>query len=178
MLMNFGQPTDGVFQTAFVVPDLRAAINRYVNEARIGPWFLLDRLDSSEGSYRGAPSRSAITLAMAFSGGLQIELIQPLDDQPSVYKELIDARGHGFHHFGKVVTDLDAETERLRACGHDEVFRMPVPTGGDVVYFDAKGALPGFLEIFEGTPGMEAAFTRFQQASVGWDGSDPVRSFV
>lgn len=178
MRMDFGQPADGIFQTAFVVPDLRAAIDRYVNDARVGPWFLLDRLDSSEGTYRGGPSRSAITLAMAFSGGLQIELIQPLDDEPSVYKELIDERGHGFHHYGKVVTSLAEEVERLRARGHEEVFRMPVPTGGDVVYFDTRGELPGFLEVFEGTPGMEATFTRFHLASVGWTGEDPVRAFM
>src|SRR5262249_43686416 len=130
------------------------------------------------GTYRGAPSRSAITLAMAFSGHMQIELIQPLDDEPSVYKELIDARGYGFHHFGKVVTDLARETARLRARGFEEAFRMPVPTGGDVVYFDCKGELPGFLEVFEGTPGMEETFTRFHQAAVGWNGSEPVRSFL
>jgi hypothetical protein len=169
---------DGIFQTAFVVPDLRAAIDRYVADAGVGPWFLLDRLDSAQGTYRGGPSRSAITLAMAFSGGLQIELIQPLDEEPSVYKELIDARGYGFHHFGKVVTDLDRAAERLHARGYEEVFRLPVPTGGDVVYFDANGDLPGFLEIFEGTPGMEEVFTRFHLASVGWRGDEPVRSFL
>jgi hypothetical protein len=42
---------------------------------------------------------------------------------------------------------------------------------------DMKGALPGFLELIEIGPLMDQAFSRFYAASLGWDGSDPVRSF-
>ncbi len=52
-----------------------------------------------------------------------------------------------------------------------------MPSGGEVIYFDPKGASPGFIEIFEASPGMEEAFTRFYLASVGWHGEDPVRPF-
>ncbi|HZD53524.1 MAG TPA: hypothetical protein VE175_10790 [Woeseiaceae bacterium] len=43
---------------------------------------------------------------------------------------------------------------------------------------DTRGELPGFIELIEVGDLMEAVFTRFYQASVGWDGSDPVRPFA
>ena len=178
MLLDFGQPANGIFQFAYVTGDLRATIDDYVNDARVGPWFLLDRLESTLGTYRGQPSRAAVKLAMAFTGHAQIELIEPLDEEPSVYKELLDTNGPGFHHFGKLTTDLARESKRLQTSGFIEAFRMPVPTGGEVVYFDTKGHLPGFLEIFEGTPPVNELFTKFYHASVGWNGDDPVRPFL
>jgi hypothetical protein len=36
---------------------------------------------------------------------------------------------------------------------------------------------PGMIEFIEATPGMDQAFTAMWQASVGWDGSDPIRGF-
>jgi hypothetical protein len=54
-----------------------------------------------------------------------------------------------------------------------------VPTGGEVVYLDnGTGPQLGFLELLPVTPGMDATFTRFWEASRGWDGSDPVRDFI
>ena len=60
-----------------------------------------------------------------------------------------------------------------------EAFRASVPTGGEVVYLDnGTGAQLGFLELLPVTPGMDETFTRFWEASRGWDGTDPVRSFI
>jgi hypothetical protein len=40
-LVGFGQPDDGIIQMAYVVPDLRAAINTWVEQLGVGPWFVL-----------------------------------------------------------------------------------------------------------------------------------------
>jgi len=56
-------------------------------------------------------------------------------------------------------------------------FRAGVPTGGEVAYLDTHGALPGFLELIETSPGMERAFAGFYGAALSWDGSDPIRRF-
>jgi catechol 2,3-dioxygenase-like lactoylglutathione lyase family enzyme len=178
MLLNFGQPVDGIAQTAFVVPDLRAAIDRWVADLGVGPWFVRDRLEGLNPIYRGAPATSAVTLAMGFAGNMQIELIQPLNDAPSIYKETIEARGYGFHHVGYAASDFAATLERFRALGYEEAYRAGVPTGGDVVFFDTKGALPGFVEVFEASAAVEEVFTRFYIASVGWNGEQPVRPFM
>ncbi|AKH42581.1 hypothetical protein FHS61_000351 [Altererythrobacter atlanticus] len=177
--LGYGQPMGGVAQTAFVVPDLQEAIQRWIVDMRAGPFFVLDHFLVEGQTYRGQESTADITIAMGFAGHMLIELIQPLDANPSVYQETIGKRGYGFHHFGIACADVDAASRDYQARGYEEAFRAAVPTGGEVVYLDnGTGADWGFLELLPVTPGMDQAFTRFWQASRDWDGSDPVRPFL
>ena len=57
-------------------------------------------------------------------------------------------------------------------------FRAGVPTGGDVAYMDAHGALPGFVELISTNALMERAFSRFYAAALAWDGTTPIRPFA
>jgi len=176
--LDFGQPELGIFQMAYVVADIDAAMAQWTRDLRVGPWFLLDRFTGEDPIYRGAPSQMAVTIAMAFAGHMQIELLQPLDDHRSVYRETIDRQGHGFHHYGIGSRDFEGDIARYEAQGYELAFRAGVPTGGSVGYMDTKGALPGFVELIELSDVMEQVFTGFYAASLGWDGSDPIRPFA
>lgn len=174
----FGQPRGGIFQMAYVVQDLDAAIAYWIRDLKVGPWFRLDRFDGGpDAAHRGGGYTATVDLAMAFAGHMQIELIQPNDEEPSVYREMIDATGYGFHHFGVASDDVEADIAELEAKGYELAFKASVPTGGHVAYMDAGAGQPGFLELCAATPAFEELFGRFHQASIGWDGSDPVRPF-
>ena len=177
-LLSFGQPANGIMQMAYVVPDLKAAIGTWAERLRVGPWFVLDRFAGLNPVYRSKPSRAEIALAMSFAGHMNIELIQPLDEHPSVYREHIDRHGHGFHHFGIATADFAADLERYEAKGMEVAFRLGVPTGGEVAYLDTHGTLPGFVELIETSPGMERAFAGFYGAALAWDGTNPIRPFA
>ena len=43
---------------------------------------------------------------------------------------------------------------------------------------DTSADLTAMLELIELGADFEAMFNRFYRASIGWDGKDPVRSFV
>ncbi len=177
--LGFGQPLEGVAQTAFIVPDLTAAIQHWVADLRAGPFFVLPNLLVPGQTYRGEPSRADVTLAMGFAGHMMIELIQPLDKNPSVYRETIDKRGYGYHHMGIACADVEASAADYATRGWLEAYRAAVPTGGEVVYLDnGTGADLGFIELLPVTPGMDETFTRFWEASRNWDGSDPIRPFT
>jgi hypothetical protein len=177
--LGFGQPMGGVAQTAFITPDLHGEIRRWAADMRAGPFFVLDHLLAPGQTYRGEESRADVTLAMGFAGHMLIELIQPLDENPSVYREAIEKRGYGFHHLGIACADVDASSRDYQAKGYHEAYRAAVPTGGEVVYLDnGKGAELGFLELLPVTPAMDETFTRFWEASRDWDGSDPIRPFM
>jgi hypothetical protein len=175
--LGFGQEVGQIIQMAYVVEDISASINWWIEDAKTGPWFLLDHFWAEEQRYRGAPSQADVSIAMGFAGHMCIELIQPLDDHPSVYKEIIDRRGYGFHHMGLCVADVDAEIAAYEARGYALAFRAKVPTGGAVAYMDDGRNDPGFLELIPATAGMDEVFTKFWRASVDWDGSDPIRLF-
>ena len=175
--LGFGQDIGRIIQTAYVVKDIHTAIDWWVRSAQTGPWFLLDHFLADDHVYRGQQSTADVAIAMGFAGSMCIELIQPLDDQPSVYKETVDQRGYGFHHLGLAVADVDAEITAYRAKGYEVAFHAGVPTGGAVAYLDNGLNDPGFLELIPATLGMDEVFTRFWAASQSWDGSDPVRPF-
>lgn len=177
-LYTFGQPHGGIIQTAYVVADIHDAMEKWRTRLNVGPWFLLDHFTGEEATYRGGSAVADIAIAMGFAGHMQIELLQPNDDHPSVYKETIEERGYGFHHFGKSSLDYAADLKAYKAHGYELAFEAKVPSGGLVGYLDTKGELPGFLELIEDTPGLDEMFSSFYQASLVWDGKDPVRSML
>lgn len=177
-LVSFGQPDDGIIQMAYVVDDIQRAMDYWVSKLKVGPWFLLPNFTGEEPLYRGKPSRAEVTIAMSFAGHINMELIQPNNDAPSVYREVLEKRGPGFHHFGVATTNFDRDLERHRAAGHELAFYLRVPSGGRVAYMDTTRELPGFLELIELGGAFEPVFNTFYRASIGWDGKDPVRSFI
>jgi len=175
--LGFGQKVGQIVQMAYVVEDIRASIDWWVRDTGTGPWFLLDHFIGPDHVYRGEQSRADVTIAMAFAGHMQIELIQPLDTNPSVYRETIETRGYGFHHVGFATEDVDAGIADYEARGYALAFKAGVPTGGSVAYLDGGPGHPGFVELIPATDGMDAGFTAFWRASIDWDGRDPVRPF-
>ena len=175
--LGFGQPQTGIFQMAYVVEDIDASMRRWIEELGAGPWFLLEHFSGERPTYRGEPSAADVALAMAFAGHMLIELIALNDDEPSVWREGVERRGHGFHHFGVGTLDYDADLARHREQGHELAYEAWVPTGGRVAYVDTTDELPGYVELIELDAVTDATFTRFYAQSLAWDGSDPIRPF-
>ena len=96
-------------QVGYVVRDLRKAIDHWVQVADVGPWFLAENLAYEGFAYRGVPGQLKLSVALANSGSLQLELIQPLDQAPSMFREFLDAGQEGMHpvhHLGGEIADL------------------------------------------------------------------------
>jgi Glyoxalase/Bleomycin resistance protein/Dioxygenase superfamily len=174
----FGQPDDGIIQMSYIVADIHEAMEHWISKLKVGPWFLLEHFTGESPVYRGQPSQADVAIAMSFAGHMNIELIQPNNDAPSVYREHVERRGWGFHHWGVATWQFDRDVERYRKDGHELVFLARVPTGGRVGYTDTTHILPGYTELIELGAGFEEVFGRFYRASVGWDGRDPLRSFI
>jgi len=66
----------------------------------------------------------------------------------------------------------------MRNAATNLPFKPVYPLGARVGYVDTHGDLPGFIEVIENDAAMEQIFTRFYRASVGWDGTEPVRPFI
>ena len=174
-VLNFGQPVGGIIQVAYIVEDIEASMREFTQRLRVGPWFVSGPFVPPEGIYRGQPTKMRLTLAVGFSGHMSFELIEQHDDLPSVYQEVIKARGYGFHHWAVPVPDLDRAVAEHRAQGYEVAFSDRSPRGYRVVYMDTTRDLPGMIELMEMSPALEARYTEMYQASLGWDGSDPVR---
>ncbi len=177
-LVSFGQPDDGVIQMAYVVEDIHRAMDAWVKKLNVGPWFLLDSFTGVDAQYRGKPAQAAVSLAMSFAGHMMVELIQEHAKVPSVYREVIEKRGYGFHHWGVATKDFDGSVGQYEADGYELAFLARVPTGGRVGYMDTTRDLPGMVELIELGAAFDSVFSRFYRATIGWDGEQPVRPFV
>ena len=82
-----------IAQNGYVVPELERAVDYWTTELGVGPWFEIDTSVFADMRYRGQPTNMRVRIALANSGGLQIELIQPLDDEPSPYRDFLRASG-------------------------------------------------------------------------------------
>jgi hypothetical protein len=178
MQFSFGQPDNGIIQTAYIVEDIHSAMATWVRDLNVGPWFLLESFTGEDPVYRGEPSKAEVMLAMAFAGHMMIELIQLKDEHPSVYREYRDTRGFGFHHHGLATMQFEASQQEMESRGYELAFLARVPTGDRVAYYDTGGVTPGFIELIEGSPTMDAFFGGMYSAAVAWDGEDPVRPFA
>jgi len=177
--LSWGQKFGAVMQVAYVVADLHKAIEFHQKALGAGPFFVIDHAKSAARMYRGKNYPAETSLGMAFSGNLNVELIQLHDDAPSVLREGVERYGYGYHHVGIPFTDVEAALQDFLADGYAEVSRNPVPTGGEVVFLDPPHpAQPGYIELLPVNPGMDATFRRFWEAAQDWDGKDPIRPFA
>lgn len=172
---SFGPRDNSIIQIAYTVADIEEGMRRYTELLHIGPWFLIGPFVPPKGVYRGAPTTMQVSLALAFTGQLMVELIAQHDQSPSVFQETLKARGaHGFHHWAIGARDFETTAAKYRARGYQEAFSdtAPDPLGCRVIYFDTGRDLPGMLEIIEINPATEQAFHNIYQAGQAWNGKD------
>jgi hypothetical protein len=174
---RFGPRNNDIIQIAYSVADIEQGMHQYGELLHVGPWFLIGPFVPPKGRYRGLPTKARFSLALAYSGQLQIELIQQHDQEPSVFQETLKARGaHGFHHWGIGARDFDASAAQFRARGYQEAFTdtAPDPLGCRVIYFDTGRDLPGMLEVIEINAATEDAFFNIHEAAREWNGKDHI----
>ncbi len=169
-----------VRQLGFVVRDLDAAVRYWTQHLGVGPFFRADELQPVDYRFRGkAAPPPVMSLALANSGGLQLELIQQHNDAPSGYLELLAAGREGLHHVCAWATpdEYDARRAAMIDAGMVAVHEGRIP-GRDVrfVYFatDEPGGLQ-FELADQRRPGAYEVQQRIATAAVGWDGSNPIR---
>ncbi len=162
-------------QIAYVVEDIEREMRQWTQELGIGPFFYLPHFPFEDAVHRGGPSHADIDVALAFSGSMCFELIRQNNRAPSVFRELIDSRGYGFHHWAVSTREFDAELQRRERAGSVAASACRVTIGARTAFFDTTASLGGMLEVMEITPVVEEFFGMVQAASKSWDGSDPIR---
>ena len=107
-----------------------------------------------------------VHVAFGFSGHLVYELIQQVNDVPSPYREVIDDRGYGFHHFGYATPAFDEAVAGMNVAGFENVGSLEIPDLR-LAYFDTRDVLPGMVELIEANESVNATFTAMWKASIG-----------
>src|SRR5215212_6342322 len=80
-------------QVGIVVRDIEKAMRHWAEVCGVGPWFYAEQLPLMEFRYKGRVYDIKMSVALANSGDVQLELIQQRCDSPSLYRDFL-AAGH------------------------------------------------------------------------------------
>lgn len=164
-------------QVGYVVKDIEVAMARWA-ALGVGPWFYKARVESTEFRYHGRPSALPdLSIALANSGDLQIELIQQHCESPTLYRDTLERNGECAQHVAYWTMDrFDEYCNQLLDQGYVEGHAGRMGAGrGRFAYFVHAQVPSLMIEVSESTGGKAEYFAQIRQASVGWDGSDPIR---
>ena len=144
----------------------------------VGPFHYFD-VHLPNALYRGQKAELRGHYALAQAGELQIELVQPLGDGPSAFRDVFPegASGSAFHHVMKTVGDWDAEMATLRASGAIAATEGN-HNGIRFAYIDTRQRIGCMLELVEDGPFFRAINQTVREAALKWYGDDPVRPLV
>jgi hypothetical protein len=105
---------------------------------------------------------------------VQIELIQQHCDRASVYRDVLDHGGAGFHQLCTVTHDYDATKAHYERLGYELVSEIDA-VEPRTAYFDTLDDFGFFTEIAEATPEFLGQLAKISETCAEWDGTDPVR---
>lgn len=167
----FGEPR----QNGYVVRDIEAAMEHWSRVLGVGPWFHFERVPIEDFRYRGEPSPLEVSIALANSGALQIELIEPRNDAPSMYRDFLAAGREGLQHLAFWTERFDDDLARLRAQGHEIGQSGRIGANGRFVYLLTETHPGTVVELSEVSGPKGRFFAHIAQAARSWDGSEPIR---
>ena len=166
-----------VRQVGYVVHDIEKAMRHWV-DLGVGPWFYKEDVGTTEFRYHGKPSRlPKLSIALANSGDLQLELIQQRDDAPSLYLDSLSASGELAQHVAYWTADRFDEIGRQPRRARLSSRATPAAWARAAASrTSSTPSLPSaMVEISETTGGKGEYFDKIRRAAQTWDGSDPIR---
>jgi hypothetical protein len=106
-----------IAQIGYVVRDIDASMDQWVRRG-VGPRFYVDWVQTDYFLYRGAESELEVSVAVANSGDIQLELIQQRNDAPSAFKEFLDAGHEGAQHVAYWTDDFQSLYDKALSLGY------------------------------------------------------------
>lgn len=174
----FQQPwPEGEFrlvQLGFVVEDIVATAGRWAEVHGVGPFLVYPQMEGTW-NHRSGERVIQLRMAVAQAGPIQIELIEQIGEEPSVYRDVFPPGQGGFHQLCTVTSDYDAKKAHYESLGFELAGEVKAPDGQRIAFYDTWEEFGFFTEFSEPTPGFLANIAAVDRMAAEWDGTDPVR---
>jgi len=165
-----------VRQNGYVVHDIEAAMAYWTQTMGVGSWLYLERAPIEDFCYQGKPSALDVSIALANTGPLQIELIQQRNDAPSMYNDFREDGHEGLQHVAYWTQNFDRDlalaTDRGLEVGQSGWAGSP---DGRFVYFTAEQHPGTVIELSEISGAKGQLFRKIREKCARWDGTNPVK---
>lgn len=158
----------GYYQNGYITHDLDMAMDLASRQFGLADYVTFDPTSCVVRTPNG-DERYDARVAMAWSGDLQVELIQPLGDTIEFYRDVLpqdtsDFRPR-FHHVAVRRPDLELMRREIAALGLSIPLDGTVP-GMTFIYVDTRSWLGHFLELVWGSDEI--------WSYLGWPAGKPV----
>lgn len=163
-----------VGQLAYLPSDFDAAVKYWTQTMGVGPFYLMENVALGEAKYKGLPTGAVFSIAIAYWGDVQIELIRPENREPSIYCGEYAVTDQ-LHHICIFVESIAEARAICAEIGAEVLVEGKVGEDGEVIYVD-PGAGPGHvIELLQNMTGADGIFQMIKDAGKNWDGSEPLR---
>ena len=161
-------------QLGYVVGDIEAAMRHWLEVFDVGPWFYVERLAVTDVRYYGEPSSPHVSIAITYSGAVQVELIQQRNEAPSMYRDFTAAGHEGLQHVCYFPEDYDAMVSKALADGY-VIAQQGSTNRGPFVYLATESHPGTVVELAAYTETRRRQFEAIHEIATAWDGSEPIR---
>jgi 4-hydroxyphenylpyruvate dioxygenase-like putative hemolysin len=136
-------------QIGLVVESVDEAVKGY-EELGLGPWnvFNLEPSNFEDTTVHGKKQEFSFRVGFAVIGGLEFELIEPLDDK-SIYSEFLKEKGPGLHHLAFEVDDFGKTVDILKGKGVDIIQGGRVKDSMGFAYLGTEKQFNCITEIYD-----------------------------
>lgn len=165
-----------VRQLGYVVRDIESAMRNWTTNLHIGPFYHIHRMPIVDFRYQGTNYCPQISVALTYSGDLQIELIQQFDQTPSTYRNFLAAGHEGLHHIGFFNEHYDLDLQRAAEAGlRIEQTVVVDALVGRATYFATQGHKGTSVKLSKLDSANRELYQMVRTEAERWDGSGPVR---
>ena len=163
-----------VGQLAYLPQDFDAAVKHWTEKMGVGPFFLMENVALGGAKYKGVPTGAIFSIAIAYWGDVQIELIRAENAEPSIYTGEYAVTDR-LHHICIFVDSIEEARAACAEAGAEILVEGTVGEDGAVIYVDAGQGPGGVIELLQNMTGADAIFQSIKDAGKDWDGTDPLR---
>jgi len=176
-------PPTSFTQIAFVSKDWRKSAQYWMDEMGAGPFFIL-KLPPLEKNYRGRIVRDTFEVAISFVGNTSLEIIQPINSEPSMFREVLESKGDGaLHHMFTDFHAMDdaefgARRQKYADLGLKIACEFTIPGLGNNIFYDSLHNVGTFIELSQlSAQGFQICLNMFEEHRI-WDGRNPIRDIA
>ena len=142
---------DAVMQLCFITDNLEKSVAWFADLTGKQPAHQGKSAEAeiAQATYLGKPATITFRLALFRFGNIDLEFLEP-GPEPSTWRDQLDEKGPGFHHFAFRTRNMTKRREFLESKGHAMLQHGEFEhSDGRYEYFDTTAAMGAIIELLE-----------------------------
>jgi methylmalonyl-CoA/ethylmalonyl-CoA epimerase len=143
-----------VTQIGIMVKDLEKSVAAYEEFLGVKADYVgvTEKYEVTKAEYKGKPCYGRCYQALFNLDNVQIELVSPYGDEPSVWRDCLEKDGEGLHHLAFLTDNIQDTMNKMQAEGV-EVMQYGTwpdePKPGQYAYMDTRPEIKAIVEMLE-----------------------------